>query len=119
MAKNERGVIKLNKEGEDSGSKIEAIKNLIFGENIKAYESEFELLKQDILDKKKVLEDLMDEVREDLSKTIDNIATDVNVRITELEENIEAKIENLDDHTVKKEMLGELFKELGDKISKK
>ncbi|WP_298481075.1 fructose 1,6-bisphosphatase [uncultured Maribacter sp.] len=118
MAKNERGVIKLTKEGDDSGSKIEAIKNLIFGENIKAYESEFEILKQDILDKKKTLEDLLEEVKADLSKTIDTIATDVNVRITELQENLEAKVEDLDDRAVKKEMLGELFKELGDKIGK-
>ena len=36
----------------DSSSKIDAIKQLIFGENMQAYDSEFETLKQDILNKK-------------------------------------------------------------------
>ena len=33
----------------EATSKIEAIKELIFGENIQAYDSEFEKLKADIL----------------------------------------------------------------------
>ena len=32
----------------DASSKIETIKNLIFGENIQAYDSEFETLKKEI-----------------------------------------------------------------------
>ena len=33
----------------DASSKIDAIKQLIFGENIQAYDSEFEAVKSDIL----------------------------------------------------------------------
>ena len=36
----------------DSASKIEAIKNLIFGENIQQYITEFETLKKEIDSKK-------------------------------------------------------------------
>lgn len=37
----------------DSASKIEVIKNLIFGENIAEYNSEFDTLKKEIDSKKK------------------------------------------------------------------
>ena len=41
--------------GIDSASKIEVIKNLIFGDNIAEYNSEFEALKKDIDYKRKEL----------------------------------------------------------------
>jgi len=119
MSKNDQTVFKLNGKVESTTSKIETIKNLIFGETIEAYDSEFEVLKTDILDKKKVLEDLVEQVRNDLNIAIDNIATDTNIRITELEKNLENRIENLEEDTVNKKMLGKLLIELGEKVGKK
>lgn len=118
MTKNSN-VVKLNNKHEEAASKIETIKNLIFGENIEAYNSEFELLKKDIQKKKKVLEDLVEEVRQDLKTAIDNVSTDVNIRITELEDKIEDKIENLEADKVDKKMLGKLLMDLGEKVSQK
>ena len=92
---------------------------MIFGENIEAYDSEFELLKKDIEKKKKILEELVEEVRQDLKTAIDNVATDVNIRITELEDRIEEKIENLQADKVDKNMLGKLLMDLGEKVSQK
>lgn len=119
MAKNDPTVFKLNGKVESSTSKIETIRNLIFGETIETYDSEFELLKKEILDKKKVLEDLVEQVKNDLNSAIDNIATDVNIRITEVEKNLEHKIENLEEDAVNKKMLGKLLIELGEKVGKK
>lgn len=119
MSKNDQTVFKLNGKVESTTSKIETIKNLIFGETIEAYDSEFEVLKKDILDKKKVLEDLVEQVRNDLNIAIDNIATDTNIRITELEKNLENRIENLEEDTVNKKMLAKLLIELGEKVGKK
>ena len=118
MAKNQKAVINLH-ENQETESKIEAIKNLIFGDNIQAYDSEFETLKQDILDKKKILEDLMEEVSTDLRKSIDDVYTDVNIRITDLEKSLEGKIENLDTKSVDKDLLGKLLIDLGEKVSSK
>ncbi len=112
-------VVQLNGKKEDSASKIEMIKNLIFGEEFEGYDSEFETLKKDILEKKKVLEALIEEVRQDLNVAIDNVATDINVRITELEGNIEGKIETLEADKVDKKMLGKLLMDLGKKVSQK
>lgn len=119
MAKKNDTMFKLEDKIESSVSKIDVIKNLIFGETIQAYDSEFEALKQDILKRKKVLEDLIEEVRTDLNTTIDNVSTDANIRITELEKNLENKLEDLGEETVNKKLLGKLLVELGEKISSK
>ena len=101
----------------DSSSKIDAIKQLIFGENMQAYDSEFETLKQDILNKKEALENLIDEVKTELLQNIDNLSTDINIRITELEASLQEKTEDLDDKKLDRRLLGEFFTKLGEKIS--
>ena len=101
----------------EATSKIDAIKQLIFGENMQAYDSEFETLKKDILTKKKELEVLMDEVKSELLQNIDNLSTDINIRITELENNLEDKVDDLNEKKVDRKLLGELFTKLGEKIS--
>ncbi|MBT8297582.1 MAG: fructose 1,6-bisphosphatase [Maribacter sp.] len=118
MSKNQKDVINLH-ENKETESKIEAIKNLIFGDNIQAYNSEFESLKQDILDKKKIMEDLIEEVSSELRKSIDDVSTDVNIRITDLEKSLEGKIEELDTKSVDKDLLGKLLIDLGKKVSSK
>jgi len=119
MPENQNAVIKLNKSQSETESKIDAIKNLIFGDNIQAYDSEFESLRKDILEKKKVLEKLIDEVKTDLNGAIDSVATDVNIRITELEDKLNDKIENLSEGQVSKKMLGDLLIDLGKKVNRK
>lgn len=115
----EEKVVQLSRKLDDSKSKIETIRNLIFGENIEEYNSEFEALKSDILKKKKILEDLVEEVRQDLKTAIDNVAIDVNIRITELESKIDEKFENSEADNLDKSVLGKLLIELGEKVSQK
>lgn len=97
-------------------SKIDAIKELIFGENIQAYDKEFEDLKKDILSKKDELEKLIDSIRSELTKNLDTLDTDINIRITNLEDSINSKIETLDDTKVGRSLLSELFISLGNKL---
>jgi len=101
----------------DASTKIDAIKQLIFGENMQAYDSEFESVKKDILNRKKQLEALIDEVRSELFQSIDNLSTDINIRISEVEDNIEAKFNKLENKKADRKLLGELFTKLGEKIS--
>ncbi|WP_025741264.1 hypothetical protein [Aquimarina pacifica] len=103
----------------DPSSKIEAIKNLIFGDNIAAYNSEFEKVKKDIDSKKKELEDFIEDSRKELNLAIDNLSTDINIRITELEDQLTEKAEQLDANKVDKKTLGNLLISLGEKISQK
>lgn len=107
----------LNGKSVDANSKIDAIKELIFGENIQAYNSEFETLKADILSKKETLENLIDDVKSELLQNIDSLSTDLNIRITELEDSFNDKIDTLDNKKVDRKQLSDLFIKLGEKIS--
>jgi len=118
MSKSDQNVFKLNGKVESTTSKIETIRNLIFGDTIESYDSEFESVKKDILNKKKTLEKLIEQVKDDLNIAVDNISTDVNIRITELEKNLDTRIENLEHDAVDKKALGKLLIQMGEKISK-
>ena len=100
-----------------NSSKIEAIKNLIFGENIAEYNDEFEAIKKDLNNKKAALEDLINSTSIELNKAIDNLSTDLNIRITELEDTLEAKTSDLNEQKVDRKLLGDLLVKLGNKIS--
>lgn len=100
-----------------NNSKIEAIKNLIFGENIAEYNDEFEAIKKDVADKKAVLEDLINSTSSELNKAIDNLSTDLNIRITELEDTLDTKANELNEQKVDRKLLGDLLVKLGNKIS--
>jgi len=102
--------------GEEQASKLEAIKNLIFGENIAEYDSTFADLKKDIEAKKKFLENYVDDVRKELEQHIDSMGTDINIRITDLESKLEEKADALDADKVDKKQLSNLLISLGEKL---
>lgn len=103
----------------DSASKIEVIKNLIFGENIAEYNSEFETLKKEIDTKRKELKNYIDDAREELMTSVDNLSTDINIRITDLENALEDKADKLSEQKVDKKTLGDLLISLGENIASK
>ncbi|QRM88944.1 fructose 1,6-bisphosphatase [Lacinutrix sp. WUR7] len=102
----------------EASTKIDAIKQLIFGENMQAYDIEFEAVKNDILNKKQELENLVDDVRKELLQNIDNLSTDINIRITDLENSFNDKADTLDEKKLDRKLLGDLLMNLGEKISK-
>jgi len=108
----------LNGKPIDAKSKIDAIKDLIFGENIQAYNSEFEAVKEDIISKKKELENLIDNIKAELLQSIDSLNTDLNIRITDIEDSLNDKIEKIEiNNNSTKKLLSDLFINLGKKIS--
>lgn len=100
----------------DSSSKIETIRNLLFGEDIQQYDNELENLKGDISSKKETLQKYIDEVRGELMQSIDSLSTDVNIRITDLEDSLNEKTERLTAQKVDKKELSKLLIALGEKI---
>ena len=93
------------KQTEVESSKIDAIKDILFGENIQTYDKEFEYVKSDILEKKNELLDLISDVRKELDTAIDNLGTDLNIRITALEDKLEEKSLELDAKKIDKKTL--------------
>lgn len=107
----------INGNLQNTNSKIDAIKELIFGDNIQAYNSEFETVKADILAKKEELQNLISTIESELLHSIDTLSTDINIRITDIEHSITDKVDALNSKKVDRKQLSDLFIKLGEKIS--
>lgn len=119
MAKtqNELENVSLN-DSSESAQRLEAIKNLIFGENIVQIDQDFQTLKNLIDKRKEELENYIEDTRKEISATIDNLSTDLNIRLTDLENALNDKATALDHNKVDRKTLGNLLVNLGDKIMK-
>jgi gas vesicle protein len=102
----------------ESAVRLEAIKNLIFGENIQQIDQDFESIKNLIEKRKEELEIFIEDTRNELNTVIDNLATDLNIRITDLESNMNDKVDELNHKKVDKKLLGSLLVSLGEKVMK-
>lgn len=118
MSKNDTKQLESPINSNESQQRLEAIKNLIFGENIEQINTDFEEIKKLIDKRKEELETYIEEVNKDLTTLIDNLATDVNIRITDLEENLNEKIETLNHNKVDRNVLGKLLVAMGEKVMK-
>lgn len=106
-------------ESVNSNSKIEAIKNLIFGENIAEYNQEFDTLKTDLEKRRQELLDYIDDTRKEVITAIDSLSTDLNIRISDLESSLRDKADDLKAKKVDKTTLGDLLIKLGTTIKDK
>ncbi len=113
MAKND---LKTKTPAVDANSKIDAIKQLIFGENMAEYSQEFETLKKELEQRRKELSDFIDDSRKELMGAIDNLGTDLNIRISDLEDSLNEKAETLENKKVDRVQLGDLLMKMGEKI---
>ena len=113
---NENGTV-LNGASE-SAQRLEAIKNLIFGENIVQIDQDFETLKKLIDKRKEELESYIEDTRKEITMSIDNLSTDLNIRLTDLENSLNDKASELDHKKMDRKILGNLLVTLGDKIMK-
>ena len=119
MAKNQNEVNNVSLgDSSESAQRLEAIKNLIFGENIVQIDQDFQTLKNLIDKRKEELDNYIDETRKELYATIDNLSTDLNIRISDLENSLNDKANALENNKVDRKVLGNLLVNLGDKIMK-
>ena len=95
----------------ESAQRLEAIKNLIFGENIQQIDQEFQSLKNHVEKRKEELEDFIAETRKELNATIDNLATDLNNSMND-------KTDELNHKKVDRNLIGTLLVSMGEKIMK-
>jgi hypothetical protein len=102
----------------ESAQRLEAIKNLIFGENIQQIDEDFQGIKNLIDKRKEELDNYIEETRKELLHTIDNLSTDVNIRITDLETSLNEKADDLNHKKVDRNSLGKMLVQLGEKIMK-
>lgn len=101
----------------ENPTKIEMIKNLIFGDTIATYDAELDALKTDLVAKKKELEHFTEEIKRELLQNLDSLGTDIHTRITDLEAKIEERLSAIDFQKTDKKKLGEFLIALGHKVS--
>ncbi len=109
---------KLNVENTDNvvDPKIEAIKEIIFGENIKEYESEFKKL-SDIIDKqKKDLEEKLSEFKKEANTMLAEASKNFESQIAELKKEFTEETTNLSNSKLDRKTFGNALKKLGDDI---
>lgn len=114
--------------GMSGDPKIEAVKQLIFGENMQQYDSEFNEVratikktKQDLVNEidetRTALTDLINETRESLNKALSDLRSDTNKKVSQLREDMDEAVADLDDRKLNRKLLGALLQEMGKQIS--
>ncbi len=97
--------------------KLAAIKEIIFGENIKEYDKEFKAI-HDMMEKQEQnLQSKIDGVKADLEKLIDGMQTNLSDQLSSLKEETNNKIQSLSqEKSDEKNALAEMLIEMGNKI---
>ncbi len=105
------------KQGLSGDPKIEAVKQLIFGENMQQYDSEFNEVRATIKKTKQELVNEIDETRTALNKALSELRNDMNKKTSQLREDMDESIADLDERKVNRKMLGELLQMMGKQIA--
>ena len=116
------------KTGLSGDPKIEAVKQLIFGENMQQYDSEFNEVratikktKQELVNEidetRTALTDLINETRESLNKAVSDLRNDMNKKTSQLRADLDDSVADLDERKVNRKLLGELLQMMGKQIA--
>lgn len=97
-------------------AKIDVIKELIFGNNMREYQSEFEGLHDVVTQNKIDLENKLNTAKDELYDYLDEMRKELNAKIDDLQMNLQAEIDRLDDVKTDRKMLGDLFEHMAKEI---
>lgn len=108
--------------------KIEAVKQLIFGENMQQYDSEFNEIKalikktrteveNEINNTRDALNKLINQTKETLTSDISDLRTDMSKKVTQLRSDMDDSVADLDERKVNRKLLGSMLQEMGKQIA--
>jgi|GEM_PF-816594 len=101
---------------ETSDPRIDAIKDIIFGENIKEYNAEFRKIKEYIEEQKAILETAIDSLRSDMDKLLEEVRNDFDDSVKSLKDRTLEEMNNLDDAKTNRATLGSMLEDIGKKL---
>ena len=104
---------------QDRDPKIEAIKEIIFGDNIKEINHEFEEVKALLQEHRRALEERMSQVRQELEKSIDQLHQDTQKEMQAMKEDTLERLTHLEGNVPSNSDLGKMFEEVGRKLQGK
>ena len=126
MSENE---IKEAASAKNNEAKMDAIKQLIFGENMVEYDERFNTMMQKLEDTQQKLENKIADVDSAINSTISTLERTVNDTIydltsqfesksTKMEERINIAFDKMDDKKTDRRALGKMLQTIGEKLQK-
>ncbi|KYG83765.1 hypothetical protein [Roseivirga echinicomitans] len=97
--------------------KIDAVKQLIFGESMQQYDAEFNEMKTLIKRTRNEIESELNDTRDQLNNIINELRTDMNKKVTQLRSDMDEAVTDLDNKKVNRKLLGALLQEMGKQIA--
>lgn len=97
-------------------AKIDVIKELIFGNNMREYQSEFEGLHDVVTQNKLDIENKLNTAKDELYDYLEEMRKELNSKIDDLQMTLQAEIDRLDDVKTDRKMLGDLFEHMAKEI---
>lgn len=108
--------------------KIEAVKQLIFGENMQQYDSEFNEIKalikktrteieEELNDTRDALNKLINQTKDTLSTEVSDLRSDMNKKVMQLRGDMDESVADLDERKVNRKLLGTMLQEIGKQIA--
>ncbi len=99
--------------------KIEAIKEIIFGENIKEINREFDEMKASIQEHRKALDDRMSHMRQELENTIQQLQQHTDKEMKAVQEDTLKRLSQLEGSVPSNTNLGKMFERDWPKIAER
>ena len=107
--------MKNNKVSNDP--KLEAIKEIIFGDNIKRYDKEFMQLRELIEHQRKEFDDTVKLVKTEFFDAFDGLKKELKADVKLLKKETIKTIQKVDkDNTLDKKQIGKMFEDIGKKL---
>jgi DNA anti-recombination protein RmuC len=99
--------------GAEKDPKIEAIKEIIFGENIKEIEKDFDETRTLIKQQKENLNAYIEQTRKELENSIEQMKEDFDRQMKVLKEDMTQKFDQLHESSANRHRLGKMLEDLG------
>ena len=107
-----------DKNENQNDQRLEAIKELLFGQNVQEYRDEFRELKDQIKSQSKKSEEKNSELDSILSERIDQLESKVNEQFTAMNKRIEDGLAKLTVNTVDKKSLSSILIDIAQRLDK-
>ncbi len=101
-----------------SDPKIDAIKDIIFGDTISEIQEEFDQVKTSIREHRQALDEQMSQVRQELEKTIQQLQQETTQKLQDIKEDTLQRFGQMEGNVPSNADLGKMFEDLGKRLQK-
>ena len=96
---------------------IDAIRNIIFGQNMQDYDQRFREANNDLKQNRQEIDDKIDQTKNFLLEEMRQMESRINAQLQQLHDKLTQESERLEDKKLNRKDLGALLVEIGNKIS--